>query len=104
VIKEGDAGVDGRLPGPTSNVSYRLTPGRHVLTVAEAIDTRQFDALHLAQRGRTQRDPYKKIELDVRPGVTYRLAAQFDPKLRHQIRSKAYWNPVIWKEVHEPCV
>jgi hypothetical protein len=95
--------IDGRLPGPTDSDVYRVTPGRHLLKVAEAIDWRQFSSVARVQRDRPTRDRYKEIEVDVQPGITYRLAARFHQEERHSIRDGAYWEPVIWKESPEPC-
>jgi hypothetical protein len=95
--------VDGKLPGPADLDTRRLTPGRHVLRVAEAIDSRRFADVQQFLRSRQNRDRYKEIELDVQPGITYRLAARFITEERHSIRDGAYWEPVIWKETPEPC-
>ena len=95
--------VDGRLPGPTGAESWRLTPGRHVLKVAEAIDPKRFTALQNRERDGRNADRYKTLEIDAQPGVTYRLAARFHVDRRDDMRSGAYWEPVIWKESPEPC-
>lgn len=95
--------VDGELPGPTSSDVFRLSPGVHQLTVAEAIDPRQFGELQRYQRDRSSRDRYKTLEVDVQPGITYRLAARFHLEERNSIRDGAYWEPVIWKETAESC-
>jgi hypothetical protein len=95
--------VDGRLPGPTDSPSYRVTPGRHVLRVAEAIDAHQFSAVNQYKRDRRGRERYEEIEVDVQPGTTYRLAAKFNLDRRHEIRDGGYWDPVIWKEDTERC-
>jgi hypothetical protein len=95
--------IDGKLPGPTDADVFRVTPGRHQLKVAEAIDWRQFSDLQRLQRDRTVRDRYKVIEVDVQPGITYRLAARFHLEERNSIRDGAYWEPVIWKESPEHC-
>jgi hypothetical protein len=95
--------IDDKLPGPTSSDVFRVAPGRHRLTVAEAIDWRQFSDLQRLQRDRGMRDRYKVIEVDVQPGITYRLAARFHYEERHSIRDGAYWEPVIWKESPEHC-
>lgn len=95
--------IDGELPGPTGAETWRITPGRHVLKVAEAIDPRRFTPLQ--NRARDGRNPhrYKTIEIDARPGITYRLAARFHADRRNPMRGGAYWEPVIWKESPEPC-
>jgi hypothetical protein len=95
--------IDGKLPGPRDLDNRRVSPGRHVLRVAEAIDPRRFGDIARFQRSRPYRDRYKEIEVDVQPGITYRLAARFLPEHRHSIRDGAYWEPVIWKETPESC-
>lgn len=95
--------IDGKLPGPTSSDVFRITPGPHQLTVAEAIDWRQFSDLQRLHRDRNMRDRYKVLEVVVQPGITYRLSARFHPEERHSIRDGAYWEPVIWKESPETC-
>lgn len=96
--------VDGRLPGPTSADQWRLPPGRHTLTVAEAIDANRFTPSQNRERdGRRVRDRYKTLVVEVEPGVTYRLAARFIPEGRSQVRRNAHWEPVIWKQSPEPC-
>ncbi len=96
--------IDGELPGPTSSHVYRLEPGKHVLRVAEAIDSHQFGDLQRLTRDRRNRDDhYKELTIDVQPGITYRLAARFIPENRNRIRTGEYWEPVIWKEIAETC-
>lgn len=96
--------VDGSTPGPSTSDSFRLTPGKHSLKVAEAIDSRQFIAAQNRDRdGRSKHDRYKTLEIDAQPGVTYHLAARFIPEHRNDVRSGAYWEPVIWKESRVPC-
>ena len=136
--------IDGRHPG--DGPAYRLTPGRHRLTVSEAIDDRQFSGVAQFQRSRGQRQStpdaaerlrstpgqpirdgarvlhvpaapattaavprgpsrsrYKDLEIDVRPGITYRIAAQFHVDRRHDIRGNGYWDPIVYAESPEPC-
>jgi hypothetical protein len=115
--------IDGRHPGP--GPIFRLSPGRHVLTVAENIDTNQFSGVAQFQRNRAVRpgvagegaapaaaqgvapqraqSPYKDLVVDVLPGVTYHVAAQFHPDRRYEIRTNAYWEPLVYSESPEPC-
>ncbi|MBD8527957.1 PDZ domain-containing protein [Pseudomarimonas arenosa] len=96
--------IDGELPGPLSAATFRITPGKHVLKVAEAIDGYEFTPVQLRQRNRQMLDVrYKELELVAEPGITYRLAAKLHRDQRHQIYSGNYWEPVIWKESPEPC-
>lgn len=95
--------VDGETPGPSSQDTFRLTPGRHVLTVAERIDERYFSPIANQQRSRRGRDTYQTLEVDVQPGVTYLLAAHFLRDRASRILDGGYWQPVIWKERAESC-
>ncbi|HEY0505140.1 MAG TPA: hypothetical protein VGD42_16785 [Lysobacter sp.] len=94
--------IDGRPPGPSGARTYRVTPGRHVLEVAEAIDNEQFNDVQLRQR--VQRaDRYKTLEVDVAPGTTYLLAARLVLPRRNYIADGSYWEPVIYHQKSEPC-
>lgn len=96
--------LGGEVPGPAGNDAYRVRPGRHELTVAEAIDPEQFTSLARVTRDRrSDPDRYKTLVIDVQPGITYRLGAQFHLDERHSIRDGEYWDPVIYTEVAEPC-
>jgi hypothetical protein len=96
-------GIDGRAPAPTSGPAYRVSTGRHLLTVAERIDSSQFGDLQRFQRDRRSDGGYKELEVDVRPGVTYRIGARFILERRSFIRDNSYWEPVIYAEADEPC-
>ena len=95
--------VDGGMPGPLDASSWRITPGKHTIKLAEAVDGREFSALKQYERDGHQPDRYKTIEIDAKPGVTYRLAAEFQRAHRLQIRDGQYWQPVVWKETPESC-
>lgn len=95
--------VDGELPGPSNQDTFRIAPGTHVLTVAEMIDERYFSAIANQQRSRRGRDAYKMLEIDVQPGVTYLLAARYYPNQHSSILDGGYWEPALWKERAEPC-
>jgi hypothetical protein len=75
------------------------------LTVAEAIDPSRFIGLQNLRRHRLRPggERYKTLLVEVQPGITYRLAAQFHPDKRNKIVEGEYWDPVIWKETPEPC-
>jgi hypothetical protein len=95
--------IDGELPGPSAQDSFRIEPGRHVLTVAEIIDEREFSPIANQQRSRHGRQLVRTIEIDARPGVTYLLSAQLLRDRRGSILDAGYWQPVLWKERAEPC-
>lgn len=95
--------VDDGLPGTSSQQTFRLSPGRHVLLVAEMIEREYFSSIANMQRGRQRRDGYKTLEIDIEPGVTYFLAARFDRDRSGRILDGGYWQPVLWKERAEPC-
>ena len=95
--------VDGKLPGPIGVESWRITPGKHVLKVAEAIEPNRFTFTQNRDRDGRNTDRYKTLEIDAQPGITYRLAVRFYPDRRNPMREGRYWEPVIWKESPEPC-
>jgi hypothetical protein len=94
--------IDGQLPGPTNARSFRVTPGKHTLEVAELIDNEQFNDLQLRQRVQ-QSDRYKSIELDVQPNTTYLLGAHLIESRRNYITDRSYWEPVIYHQNSEAC-
>ena len=95
--------VDGELPGPTQNDSFRIEPGSHTLAVAEAIDSNRFSAIDNRARDGNQRNRYKKLTINAEPGMTYRLAARFYPDKRNDVHNGGHWEPVIWKTSEEAC-
>lgn len=95
--------VNGRLPGPTSSETFRLPAGRHVLTVAENIDTEQFGAAQALQRSRGSASRYKELEIEVAADTTYQLGARLILEQRNEIRSRAYWEPVVYSQREEAC-
>ncbi len=95
--------VDGELPGPTHADSWRIEPGTHTLSVAEAIDSNRFSAISNRARDGSQGNRYKELTLVAEAGMTYRLAARFYPDKGNEVRSGGHWEPVIWKTSAEAC-
>ncbi|MCK9539010.1 hypothetical protein [Dokdonella sp.] len=90
--------VDGELPGPRNADAWRVTPGKHVLKVAERIDSKY---LSFNNRQRNAGDPYRTLDVDVPADTTVLVAARLLSST--DAASGAWWEPVAWKEVHEPC-
>jgi hypothetical protein len=91
--------IDGTLPGPTGQDSYRVAAGPHEVTVAENIDYRDLPTTFSRER---RQGGEKRFSVEVRPDTTVMVAARL---LEHseQPRIGGYWEPVAWKEIHEPC-
>ena len=93
--------IDGEAPGPGGSPSFRLSSGKHTLTVAEAIEDRY---LSFNNRFRNSgNDRYKKIDVDVKSNTTYYLAARLNKDKAGQWRDGAYWDPALWLEKTEAC-
>jgi hypothetical protein len=101
--------IDGKSTPLSRTNRYRVEPGVHVLTLADRIDARRVPAAANAQISKMKRleqqRAYKKVELDVQPGVTYALGARLlrDRLDVDSIRGNAYWEPVVWDMRPEPC-
>jgi hypothetical protein len=101
--------IDGKSTPLSRTNRYRVEPGVHVLTLADRIDARRVPAAANAQISKMKRleqqRAYKKVELDVQPGVTYALGAKLlrDRLDVDSIRGNAYWEPVVWDMRPEPC-
>lgn len=94
--------LDGQLPGPAGAKSFRVTPGRHVLQVAELIDPEQFNDVQRRQRDMRAK-PYKDLVVDVQPDTTYLLGARLVEARRNYITDGSYWEPVIYQQNSEKC-
>jgi len=97
--------IDGRLPGPGGAEVFRLGVGRHFLKVSEAIDPDRFTGQQNRQRSKWlfRHERFKYLELDVAADTNYRLGARLIDANRDDIRGGSYWEPVVWREVAEPC-
>ncbi|MBN8728542.1 MAG: hypothetical protein J0H15_12695 [Xanthomonadales bacterium] len=89
--------VDGQLPGPRDADAWRVSAGHHVLEVGERIDNRY---LSFNDRQRNSGNRYKSLEIDVPADTTLLIAARLDSS---RWNDGNYWQPVVWKEVSEPC-
>ena len=94
--------IDGRRSPFNGQTSFRVSAGRHVLTVGERIDSRYLgfnDRLRNSDSG----ERYKTLTVEVAPDTTYSLAAQINQDKRNEWRDGAFWDPVIWNESTESC-
>ena len=88
--------IDGEIPGPGDQDTYRLAPGRHVLEVAEDIDAQDLPASFSRRRASLGR---KTLDVVVEPGTTHLVAA----RLVDTLGGRDYWEPVVWKTLAEDC-
>lgn len=95
--------IDGRTPGPSASETFRVTPGRHVLTVGEKIAPAEFNAPENVQRAHGGRDRYRTLVLDAVAHQTYRLEAKLLRPRRASVASGAYWEPVVSGKTTERC-
>ncbi|MBO9716636.1 MAG: hypothetical protein J7507_07460 [Pseudoxanthomonas sp.] len=101
--------IDGKSTPMSRTNRYRVEAGVHVLTLADRIDPKRVPAAANTQISKMKRleqqRAYKKVELDVQPGVTYALGAKLlrDRLDVDSIRDNAYWQPVVWDMRPEPC-
>lgn len=101
--------IDGRSTPLQPTNRHRLSAGRHVLIMSEAIDDFYLTSSQSRDRLYVQRylqaRAYKALVVDVRPGVSFRVGAKLLPEKMdsRSIRNNEYWQPVVWKEVPERC-
>lgn len=88
--------IDGRIPGPADQDTWRLAPGTHTVEVAESIDAQDLPASFSRRRATLGR---KTFEVVVEPGTTHLVAA----RLVDTLGGRDYWEPVVWKTLSEPC-
>lgn len=96
--------IDGRLPGPLSNDTFRVKPGRRVLKITEAIPAREFRGSENQRRGSLMRhERFKYLTIDVQPDTIYWIGVKFDEDKTQPVRDQAYWEPVVWKSRPQSC-
>ncbi|HET7843827.1 MAG TPA: PDZ domain-containing protein [Xanthomonadales bacterium] len=91
--------IDGEIPGPTNQDTWRVSPGRHTLRVAELIDTNDLPGVYT--RARRHKD--KDLVVEVAPDTTLLIAAHLELDNERDVPGNGYWTPVVWKEISEPC-
>jgi hypothetical protein len=88
--------IDGRIPGPAGQQTYRLAPGPHTLEVAEAIDANDLPTAFSRRRPDGGR---RLLTVVVESGQTGLVAAH----LLDAAGGKDYWEPQVWRSTPEPC-
>ncbi len=91
--------IDGEIPGPAGQETYRVAPGPHEVVVAEQISATDLPSTY----SRARRHKTKTFTIDVRSDTTYLVASQLNADRQREVMSGAYWDPTVWKEVAEPC-
>lgn len=91
--------LDGEIPGPNTQDTYRVAPGHHLLEVAEQINDTDLPQVY----SRARRHKYKTLAIDVRAGTTYLVASQLNLDHQRDVPRGGYWDPVVWKEIAEAC-
>jgi hypothetical protein len=99
--------IDGRSTNSASR--HLVEVGKHTLTVSEEIPPNHLNSAALAQifqmKRREDARAYKHLEVDVQPGVTYRIGARLlrDKLDDASIDANAYWEPVVWDTLVSKC-
>lgn|GEM_PF-453095 len=101
--------IDGKSTPLQPENRYRTKPGTRVLTVSDAIPPHYLPASAIAQIAKMKRlaeqRAYKKLEVEVKPGVIYAVGARLlrDKLDVDSIHDNAYWEPVVWDQRAQPC-
>lgn len=88
--------IDGAIPGPADQDTFRLPPGTHRVEIAEDIAVQDLPAAFSRRRAALGR---KTLEVVVEPGTTHLVAA----RLVDTLGGADYWEPVVWKTLAEEC-
>lgn len=94
--------IDGVTPGPFGAKAYSVSAGTHMLKVGERIESR-YISFPQNQRNPPIDGGYKMLRVEVAPNTTYFVASRLNVEQRDNPSHGAYWDPVMWKEVPEPC-
>ena len=70
------------------------------LLVAENIPTQALGVGEIATR---RRQTSKPLVVTVHPGQTALVAARLNLAKASDLTHGGYWDPVVWKEIAEPC-
>lgn len=101
--------IDGKSTPLRPENRYRTKPGTRVLTLSDAIPPHDLPAAAIAQIEKMKRlkeqRAYKKLEVEVKPGVIYAVGARLlrDRLDVDSIHDNAYWEPVVWDQLAQPC-
>lgn len=75
----------------------RVKPGLHSIKLNENIDARGL-RIHRPNfvKGKT-------LDIEIEPGKSYHLAAEFYSEKRMKSKGELYWKPIVWKVVDKEC-
>jgi len=99
--------VDGK--SATSTRRHRVDAGTVTLTVSERIPFHSLSGSEIHEIKRMKRrgdaNAYQTLQLDVEPGMTYRIGARLhrDRLDTASIEANEYWEPVVWETVPTKC-
>jgi len=91
--------IDGEIPGPSRQDTFRVTPGTHTLLVAEQIDVNDLPGVYT--RARRHKD--KELVVNVAPDTTLMISSHLELDRERDVPGNGYWTPVVWKEISESC-
>lgn len=101
--------IEGRSTPLIPANRHRVESGKRVLVVSELIAYTRLNSAQLVQIKKMKRfafaRAYKSFVIDVKPDMSYRIGARLikDKLDTQSIRDNAYWEPVVWEVVPQPC-
>lgn len=98
--------IDGVEMASGAAPNFRLSTGKHVLMLADAIPPVELtnnERAKLRQLRNRRMEQFKFFEIDVQPDTTYYLAAKLAASYPRDVTSNDHWEPVVWKQVSQRC-
>jgi len=84
--------------------THKLKPGKHIVSMFnhDGQLEKSTEAKH-SRKSSGHRQSGKSFEIDIKPGITFHLAAEFISDKRYKKRNQEYWKPAVWKVTESPC-
>jgi hypothetical protein len=96
--------IDGEDLGARKANRHRLAAGKYRLSIQERIGTTPRGYTALRKLGnREVALVYKVIEIEVEAGQHYQVAARLHRDRLDREHPHAYWEPVVWRVIADPC-